>query len=191
MPLEATFRELVIELRKLHDTLVAVRLTVVEDKPVRGEAALVDHFEDTTLGIMGLVDESLKAARTAQKAVGNLTDLNGARRALAVCQEHFHRIERQFAAEMVSYEKLTDLASLGNERRGEWLPWSHSVKEGVEQCRQPMEGASKALAACWQEIAERVGMTSVSVQTTNIGQKIISNLQDDAAVLGKTAEGMT
>jgi hypothetical protein len=180
VPLEATFRELSTELRKLHDTLIAVRLTVVEDKPVRGEAALVDHLEDTVLDIMGLLDESLKASRSAQKAVGNVTDLNGARRALTVCQERFHGIEQQFAAELVSYEKLKDLTSLGIERRGEWLPWSNSVKAGIEQCRQPLDAASKALAACWQEIAERVGMTSVSVRTTNIGQKIITKHVDDA-----------
>lgn len=182
MALEAIFRELLSELRKLQDTLVAVRLTVVEDKPVRGDAALVDQFEDTILEIMGSLDEGLKAARSAQKAVGHPTDLDGARRALAICQERFHRIEQQFAAELISYEKLKDLASLGSERRGEWLPWANSVKQGIEQCRQPLDAANKALAACWQEIAERVGMTSVSVRSTNIGQKIISKLEDGATV---------
>jgi hypothetical protein len=178
VPLEIAFQDLSMELRKFHDTLVAVRLTVVEDKPTRGEAALVDHMEDTILDLMGLLDEALEAAGHAQKAVGPGTDLQAARRRLTVCQQRFHRIERQFAAEMVSYEKLKDLASLGSERRGEWLPWSNSVKDGIEQCRHPMDGISKALALCWQEIAERVGMTSVSVRTTNIGQKIVRRFQD-------------
>jgi len=183
VPLEATFQELSSELRKLHDTLVAVRLSVVEDKPRRGEAALVDLLEDAILDVMGLLDESLKAARAAQKAVGNVTDLNGARRALTVCQQSFHRMEQQFAAELVSYERLKDLTRLGTERRGEWLAWSNSVKDGIDQCRHPLDGASKALAACWQEIAERVGMTSVSVQSTNIGQKIVSKLEEDPGML--------
>src|SRR5580693_4667709 len=116
--------------------LVAVRLTVAEDKPVRGEAALAGHMEDTILDIMGTLDEGLKAARSAQRAVGH-TDLNAARRALTVCQERFHRIEQQFAADLISYEKLKDLARLGNERRGEWIPWATSVKQGIEQCRYP------------------------------------------------------
>jgi hypothetical protein len=178
--LEATFRELFRELRKLQDTLVAVRLTVVEDKPVSGEAALVDHMEDTILDIMGSLDEGLKSARTAHKAVENSRDLDGARRALSVCQERFHRIEQQFSADLVSYEKMKDLVALGRDRRGEWLPWANSVKEGIEQCRQPLDAANKALAGCWQEIADRVGTTSVSVQTTNIGQKIVSKLEDGA-----------
>jgi hypothetical protein len=171
--LEATFRELSVQLRKLNDTLLALRLTVGEDKPVKGEAALVDHFEDTILDLMGVLDECLKAARVAQKAAGYPLDLDRARRALAKCQESFHRIEQQFSADLLSYEKLKDLASLGSERGGEWLPWAGSVKHGLEQCRQPLDGTSKALAACWQEIAERVGMTSISVQATNIGQKIV------------------
>jgi hypothetical protein len=182
--LEATFRELFSELKKLQDTLVALRLTVVEDKPRKGDAALVDHLEDSILDLMGLLDGCLKAARAAHKAVGHPLDLDGARRALTSCQEGFHQIERQFAAELVSYEKLKDLASLGV-RGGEWPPWANSVKQGIEQCRQPLDASSKALAACWQEIAERAGMTSVSVRTTNIGQKIVSKLEDGAETMAE------
>lgn len=187
MPLEATFRELFTELRKLQDTLIAARLTL-GDKPVRGDAALVDYLDDSMLDMLGFLEDSLKAARTAQKAVANAPDLNAARRALTVCQERFHRVERQFAAELVSYEKLKDLASLGSERRGEWLHWSNSVKDGIEQCRQPLDSSSKALAACWQEIAERVGMTTVSVQATNIGQKIVSKLNDGAELVSEAVQ---
>lgn len=174
MALEATFRLLHNELRKLHDMLLALRLTVAEDKPLSGEAALVDYFEDTVLDLMGLLTESLKAARAAQKAVGAAQDLLNAGRALNICQDRLHRIEKQFSADLMSYEKLKDLASLGSERRGEWIPWATSVRQGIEQCRRPLEGAMKAMAACWQEIAERVGTTSISVQTTNIGQNIVA-----------------
>jgi hypothetical protein len=178
MAMEAAFRDLLSELRKVYDTLVALRLTVVEDKPLKGDSALIDRFEDSVLDLMGLLNEALRAARLAQKEIVNTGDLHSARRALTTCQERFHRIEQQFAANLVSYEILKDLASLGSERRGEWLAWANSVKAGIEQCREPLGGASKALAACWQEIAERVGMTSVSLQTTNIGQKIVSKVED-------------
>jgi len=191
VPLEPTFRELFSQLRKLQDTLVALRLTVVEDKPLAGEAALVDYFEDTILDLMGLLEESLKAARAAQKAVGQSPDLNAARRALTICQQRFHRIEQQFAADLVSYEKLKDLAGLGHARRGEWMPWAGSVKQGIEQCREPIEAARTALAACWEEIAERVGMTSISVHSTNIGQKIVSKVDDRADRAELVREGIT
>lgn len=182
MALEATFRELFSELKKLEDTLVALRLTVGEDKPPKGDAALVDHLEDSILDLMGRLDGCLSAARAAQTAVRHPLDMDGARRALTICQDGFHEIERQFAADLVSYERLKDLASLGSKRGIEWRSWSNTVKQGIEQCRQPLDGANQALAACWQEIAERVGMTSVSVQATNIGQQITTPGLDRAGV---------
>jgi hypothetical protein len=64
------------------------------------------------------------------------------------------------------------LARLGSERRRGWLPWANSVKQGIEDCRQPQEAVSLALAACWQELAERLGTISISMQATNVGQQI-------------------
>lgn len=188
MALEATFRDLLGQLRMLHDMFLALRLTVVEDKPVRGEAALVDHFEDAILDAMGTLDECLKSAQAAQKAVGHPVDLDRARRSLANCQEKFHQIESQYSESLASYEKLKDLADLGKERRGEWLPWSASVKDGVEQCRRHLDGVRKGLGICWQEIAERVGTTTVSVHTRNIGQKIVTRTAPPPDV---AAEGLT
>lgn len=189
MALETTFREFLNELKKLRDTLVALRLTVAEDKPTKGEAALVDQFEDTILDTLGLLDECLTGARTAQAAVGNRIDLNGARRALSTCQDRFHQIELQFTTNLLSYEKLKDLARLGSERRGEWLAWARSVKQGIEQCRPQLDAASKALACCWEELAERAGTTSVSVHTTNIGQKILT--RETASIENAVSEGIT
>jgi hypothetical protein len=183
MALEAKFRELIQELGKLRDTLVALRLTVVEDKPAKGDAALVDRLGDVILDMMGFLEEGLRAARSAQKRAGHALDLNAARQALTICQERVHRIGQQYAVELVSYESLKDLANLGHQRRGEWIPWTNSVKQGIEQCREPLDLSTKALAGCWQEIAERVGSTSVSVQTTNIGQKIISRPEDRTEVV--------
>jgi hypothetical protein len=178
MALESSFRELSSQLRKLRDMLVALRLTIAEDKPLKGQAALVDHLEDTILDLMGSLDECLAAARGAQKSVGHPLDMDGARRALTTCQERFHQIEQHYLADLASFEKLKDLESLGG-RGGEWRSWAASAKDGVEQCRQPLDGASRALAGCWQEIAERVGMTSVSVQATNIGQKIVARTAEE------------
>lgn len=187
MALESSFQDLAGQLRKLHDMLLALRLTVVEDKPLRGEAALVDHLEDAILDLMGALDECQKAAAAGRKAVGHPLDLDRARRALAACQDRFHGIEAQYTGRLASYEKIKDLAGLARDRRGEWVPWAGSVKSGVERCREPLDAASKALARCWQEIAERVGTTSVSVRTSNIGQKIVTQSKtEDVAIKGLT-----
>lgn len=187
MALEATFRQLSVSLHKLHDALNALHVTV-GDKPPDDDAALADGLENAVLDMMGTLHEARKSSMEARRAVGGPVDLDGARRALTVCQTKFHRLEQQFGAELVSYEKLKELARLGRTRRHEWLPWAHSTKAGIEQCREPIELASKAVAACWQELAERLGSTNISMQATNVGQQITlprSRVQD------LEAEGVT
>lgn len=169
MALEATFRELSVCLHHLHEAVNELQVTL-GDKP-SDESALADGVETAVLDLAGILHEARRAALDARKAVGHPPDLDGARRALTVCQERFHRIEQQYATNLVSYEKLKELARLGTERRA-WLPWAGAVKQGIEQCRQPLEKTSRALALCWQELAERLGMMNISVQATNVGQQI-------------------
>jgi hypothetical protein len=168
--LEATFRDLSVCLHHLHDALNALQVTL-GDKPPDDESALADWVETAVLDVIGTWHKAQKAALSARKAVGRPLDLDRARRALTTCQESFHRIEQQFAADLVSYEKLKELARLGNARRA-WLPWSSTVKQGIEQCQPALEKTSAALAACWQELVEHSGTTSISVKNT--GQKIIA-----------------
>ena len=170
MALEATFQELSVSLHRLDDALNALHLTVM-DKPREG-AALVDGLENSVLDLIGTLSDARKSALQARRAVGHPPDLDRARRALTVCQERFHRIEQQFAADLISYEKLRELARLGRVRRREWLAWANSTKQAIEQCREPMEQANKALSACWQELAERLGTMSISVKTSSVGQHI-------------------
>jgi hypothetical protein len=169
--LEATFRELSFSLHHLHDAMNALQVTL-GDKPPDDESALSDGLETVVLDLMGILYEARRSALNARRAVaGHPPDLDRARRSLTTCQDRFYRIEQQFASDLVSYEKLKELARLGNERRV-WLPWSSIVKQGIEECRQPLAQISKALSACWQELAERLGMLNISVQATNVGQQI-------------------
>jgi hypothetical protein len=184
--LETTFGELNNQFKRLQDNLVALRLTIAEDKPLTGEAMLVDRLEDSTTETMGLIEECLSASRLAQKAVTHPA-LDRARRALNKCQDRFHRAERQFSDELISYEKLRDLASLGGKRGREWASWAGSVKHGLEQCREPLDGASKAMAACWQELAEHSGNTSIVIRSRNLGQKITVRAPETAEGFSKPA----
>lgn len=166
MALEATFRQLTVSLHQLHDALNALHLTM-GDTP-NDESALADGFENAVLDLIGALRDARRSAVQARKAVSQ-PDLDRARKALTRCQQRFHKVEQHFAAQLVSYEKLTELARLGNERRL-WGPWVSTVKLGIEQCREPIDQASRALAACWGELAERLGMVNISVKAT--GQQI-------------------
>ena len=168
MALEATFRNLSVCLDALIDALNTLHITV-GDKPQNLELALVDALENALLDIMGELHEARKAAQTARKAVSQRPDLDRARRALSACQQRFHQIQREYSRNLVSYQKLKELVRLGEKGR-EWRSWADSTHQGTEQCRQPMEQASHALATCWQELAERLGTVNLSVNT--VGQQI-------------------
>lgn len=170
MALETTFRELTVSLHHLHDALNDLYVTL-GDKPPEDESALADGFEAVILDLMGTLHETRRAALQARKAVGHPPDLDRARRMLATCQQRFHQFEQQFASDLVSYEKLKELARLATERRA-WVPWSNTVKQGIELCREPLQQASATLASCWQELAERLGTVNISMQATNVGQQI-------------------
>lgn len=172
MALEATFRRLFIQIRKLCDTFNAVLLTV-GDKPPDRESALADELENTVLDMLGHAEDARAAARLAEKAVSSPMNMDRARSALAKCQGKFHTLEQQYSNQLVSYQKLKDLTSLGRDRGGEWKPWAGSMKDAIEQGREPIEETSKALAACWQELVEHSGTTSISV--SNTGQRIVAH----------------
>jgi hypothetical protein len=170
MALEATFRRLSLALHKLHEAVTALQVTV-GDTPPDDESVLGDAMENAVFDMMGTLHEIGQAALEAQKSVGHPADMSGARHALTRCQEHFHRVEQQFASDLASYKSLNELARLGEERR-RWIPWASAVQQGIEQCRGPMEQTSTALSACWQELAEHLGALSISMKATNVGQQI-------------------
>lgn len=172
MALEKTFRELTRQLHMLRDRLDELRVTVVEDRPTKNDAALVDDLEYAVVDVLGWLHEALENSVKAERAVTHPVDLEQARQSLSCCQELFHRVDQAFSANLVSYQRLKDLAGFAGGRKGEWPAWARSVKQGIEQCPAPLESARKALAECWQEIAEKAGTASISVRTTNVGQKI-------------------
>jgi len=170
MALEKTFRELSTSLHRLRDRLQELRLTVVEDRPLRNDAVVVDSFEYAVEDLLGWTNEAIQSAKVADRAAKPPVDVQKARQALAICQERFQRIERVFTGNLISYEKMKDLTSFGRERRGEWPSWVTTVKQGIDHCRHPVEDVGNRITECWQEIAERVGFTSVGVNATAVGQ---------------------
>jgi hypothetical protein len=185
--LEAIFRQLVKQIQGLHEALHYLNLAL-GDHPENDGAMLADDLDEVVLNLIGLVHEARRAALHASKAVTHPLNLDAARRALTTCHERFHHIEQEFVGKVIAYDKLRALAVLAGERRGEWPHWAGITKERIEECRAPLETVSKALAACWQELAERVGMTSITVQATNIGQKIDKEALQSAEMLH---EGIT
>ncbi|HKY04691.1 MAG TPA: hypothetical protein VJQ56_07375 [Blastocatellia bacterium] len=185
MALEGSFRELSLRLEALRDGFVEFRTTAL-DKPVEGDVVLVDLLGDAADDLLGWVEEAMEACAQARQALAYPTDLDRARRALITCQKKFNLAVYRFSSDLLVYERMAELTSLGEERKGEWLVWANNVKGALELSRQPFYESNEALFLCWQELAERIGVGSVSVQATNIGQQIKVPSAAEAAREGVT-----
>lgn len=169
--IEQTFRDLVRQLRELQEALEGLGTTVDEDKPGGGDVVVASILSDAVLAASGFLEEARQAAGEAHRAVLGSLDADGARRALIRCQKRFHRFAAHFASEFGSYDRIDDLRSVGRERGQDWRNWVTVVTQALEQCREFLEEARNALFLCWQELTERMSMTSVPVRATNIGQQ--------------------
>ena len=170
MTIERTFGDLSQRLQELQESLSGLGVTIDEDKPRDDDVALASILSDAVLAAAGFLEEARQAAEEAQRAVADRCDTDLARRALIRCQKSFHSFGARFAAELCCCERLEDLKSVG-QRGQEWARWAAVAVESLEQCREQVEEIRNALFACWQELTERMGATTVSVRTTNIGQQ--------------------
>ena len=170
MALQKSFRDLRAKLRALQEVLEALSMTVEEDRPRRRDVVVASSLSDAVLAVRGILEESHAAADDACDAVEHPFDMERARRALTLCQERFHRFAADVSQELTSYERMTDLASVAQERGRDWASWVKVVQQGLEQCQALVDSGRDALFLCWQDLAERLGTTSVSVRNTSIGQ---------------------
>lgn len=190
MSLRTEIQSLNAQLESLHEALSGLR-TTIDDRPPQGATViLLDSLGDAVEDTLGWLEEALGLVsplveETGQKSGANF-DVGRARQALVFSQEQFNRITGRFMFDLVSYDNVSQLMQLGRERRGEWQAWAGVVKGDLERCQQHLYDMGQALFRCWLEIAERVGMTSVSVQATTIGQQITVPQNQE-----QTAEGMT
>jgi len=182
MALEESVKSLPAQLDHLQDALAALRVTFLEDRPPKGaDVALFDYFELGAEDVLGWLAEARAAASAAlQSFETDSTDLHLLRRSLWQCQQRAHRIGRHFHFELAPFDRVCELMDLGRSRKGEWLGWAESVRDALGGCRAPLQDLNENLSVCWWELSDRIGMNSVSVSSTNIGQQIAVAKEEDA-----------
>jgi hypothetical protein len=162
------------QLERMHEVFSDLR-RLLDDHPSEGDKVLLlDSFGDTVEDLLGWLEESLQRCAPllpAKAGEANDFDANLARQALVVCQDLFNRQMHRFLVDLVSYEKVAQLLKLGRERGGEWQTWAKGIRMELESCQQHLFLTSQVLFRCWVELAEWIGMTSISVRTTNVGQQ--------------------
>lgn len=157
MALDTALGDLSLRLERLHDALVGLRLTVVEDKPLQGAGALLDRLGEAVLDLEEWLGGSLEAAALGRRAAQYPRDLEVSLDALATCHERFQHFQRELSTEITSFERIGDLASLAQGRGREWTSWVASVRGSIDQCQGATHDVGDALFQCWREIAERAG----------------------------------
>ena len=171
MGLETSFEQLRLCAHRIQEYLDALRVTANEDRPQASHSALVDRIGNVLLDVRGLAEEISAGSASGVECLEHSFDLIGTRHALIHCQQAFQQLCRALAEDLVSYECVSELKSFGARRRGEWVLWSKSVKEGLDRLRFPVHDLSQALFQCWQDLTERVA-GSLSISATNIGQQV-------------------
>jgi hypothetical protein len=172
MTIEATFNSLLGHHRTLREALQNLRLTIVEDRPRGDSVVILERMSDAIDDLNGWLEESHAAVGRGAKAVSYPIDGPRAIAGLSDASARFEQLHDQFFFGLAGYRQMTDLAGLCQSRGREWRAWSDGVKEAIDQTSLAIREIQRALLSSWQELAERMSASSVSVQTTNIGQQI-------------------
>ena len=181
MAMEQAFGELRHHLRRLQEALEALGTTVDEDRPTRDDNVVAARLSDDLLAVRGLLEEVSAAADNACQAVASPLDSGSPRRALTACQQRFQHVADAFSCDLAGWDRLDDLTSVGRERGQAWLDWVTVVRQGLAQSRTLSAEVINGLFRCWQELAERIATTSVSIRNTSIGQQVsAAEIQDHA-----------
>jgi hypothetical protein len=172
MAIEAVFFDLTHKFDAMSDALRSLALTVIEDRPARGEVLLVERLGNLVEDLRGWAGEAHEAAVQAREALAHPADLDLARRGLSLANERFLRLEYRFFGEAVAHGTIGELQRFGRQRGREWLSWTGGAVQALDACRLPLRELDEALFRAWQELGERLGSRSLTVQTNNIGQQI-------------------
>ncbi|HEX7265658.1 MAG TPA: hypothetical protein VF383_15885 [Candidatus Dormibacteraeota bacterium] len=172
MALQGAFTELVEKFQRLVEVASDLRVNTVEDPPLRDKPLFVDWLADTVVHFESLAEQGLSAANRAAIAAGYPVDLERLREQQIATQRAFNDLSRIFNSELLARPGLSELKRIGSERSIEWESWTEAFIQSVARCEQPIFEASEALFRCWQEMVERIGMNSISVQTKAVGQEI-------------------
>jgi hypothetical protein len=169
--IEGVFSNLTAAFSALREAFENLGLTVIEDRPARGEVLLVERLGNLVDDLNGWTQESCASVAEAAKAIAHPPDLYRARRALGTAHEGLLRVQFRFFGDAVSFDAIEALLSFADERGHEWSAWSKSVVQALDACRSPLRASSGACLQAWLELGERFGRT-LSLQNTTIGQHV-------------------
>jgi hypothetical protein len=171
MSLEAVFNDLAVQWERLTDELDHGLLWAITETKPHEEHELANQYCDMATDLITAAREGLEASRAP--TTNGAFNSGLATQSLVRCHERYNAMADLFNSRMASYSQLRRLRRFGRERGRTWRDWADHVRKGLEHCRGPMDEVNRALFRCWQEVAGRTELTSISLQFTNVGPHII------------------
>jgi hypothetical protein len=154
--LDPPFEHLWARVHGLRDAVVAMQLTVVEDRPPDSDIIPVQALGDAVGDLLAAVQDLLVAASDGLGAVRARGEPRAVRDALVRAQEATNQAAQLLAEEVGDPARLGDLDGLARSRRGAWGPWMGGVTEAMDRCRPPLWDVQRALLGCWSELTDRL-----------------------------------
>jgi hypothetical protein len=167
MAMAAAFQRLQEQLKKLHDAVSALYVTVTEDKPTSGTVALIDPIEEAVDDMLGAADEAVALADQALQAARISGGSETTRQALGRMHQLVNRLERIFWERLAKPKVILELRSLARERGGGWQGWVKAAQQAIDDCARPLLNLSEQLLDCWEELSERIVWTAASMRPPN------------------------
>ena len=131
--------------------------------------ALADQHQAVADDMLGLAKEARATIGALLETLEGQVDLVGARRALATAQDCLNGLWFRLFTGFYSGEMLRARTAMPREKPT-WAAWARGVEDALGRCPPPLQAANEALARCWEDLVDRAGLLSVSVQAT--GQQI-------------------
>src|SRR5215218_3215511 len=128
----APFEVLWVGLHDLRDTVRALELTVVEDRPAGSDVLPVEALGTAAADLLGTVHEAVDAAAAGLRAAGP----DQARAALRRCQERVNEAARRLATEVGAFTRRQDLHALASARGRDWPAWMAEVDHALDRCQE-------------------------------------------------------
>ncbi|MCL4860840.1 MAG: hypothetical protein KJZ93_15595 [Caldilineaceae bacterium] len=166
--LSTNLEHLMAALEQLRAALLALQITIAEDRPQRDESALVDLFGDAVTDQLGWLAEAQQIVDSARRAANDRRPPGEIWPHLITCDERLAQIEYG-CFDLGSHNRMTPLVRMGRQRGGEWPAWLSSVQQGLDAVQNGLFAGRHALVACMRDLAEYSG--AVMVQSTAIGQQ--------------------
>jgi hypothetical protein len=157
MSLTGGLTELCARWQALHEHLSALRLTVVEDRPLGLDLALVDRRADALDDVIGLVEEGLSNAREAREFLIPPADVASFHRSLLCSHQKQTMLQERLWSGLLSHERIAEVSDAARRHGGEWVPWARRVQEDLRHCPHKALEVGMSLIECWRAVVDQSG----------------------------------